>query len=296
MSEAFPSWVIQQHQVCPNHKWLNEVARSAMAVDAEEPMGKLREMKDLALSLLTEEQRKHGRSPPRDRFLINYGPPLKAAPDSHFSCMVGYQVAPMAVIHMRLFKEMLACGVKRPLSVIDANSNVGTSTLLLMLALEKLGLSSDASVTAVELNPETAERLKLNIVTNASTIIRDGYSGPPPVVVVGSCVDYLLGRGIKADLVSFDPPWGGVDYKRHKELPLTLDGISIGTIAGRTLKSNTRVVVTRIPVNTSLVKYQDEIRAEVPSVVFRSYRVMKPNQKDTAFILSAAYRPRFEAE
>nr|WBF70685.1 hypothetical protein [Megavirus caiporensis] len=52
------------------------------------------------------------------------------------------------------------------------------------------------------------------------------------------------------DIIFFDPPWGGRDYKLHKTLRLDFDKISIESICDELLKkSKAKIIVMKLPSN-----------------------------------------------
>ncbi|AEQ32711.1 RNA methylase [Acanthamoeba polyphaga mimivirus] len=64
-------------------------------------------------------------------------------------------------------------------------------------------------------------------------------------------VDLLINQNnIIQDIVFFDPPWGGRDYKLHKTLRLDFDKFSIESICSELLtKSKTKMIVMKLPSN-----------------------------------------------
>jgi predicted RNA methylase len=69
------------------------------------------------------------------------------------------------------------------------------------------------------------------------------------------CKDYLdVMNDLKQDVVFFDPPWGGPDYKSIKNLNLYLDNINIIDIINE-IYDNAELVVLRIPRNFNIVDF-----------------------------------------
>lgn len=67
------------------------------------------------------------------------------------------------------------------------------------------------------------------------------------------CGDYLdLMDTINQDVVFFDPPWGGKDYKKINNLNLYLDEINIIDICNSII-SNTKLVAIKVPFNFDIV-------------------------------------------
>ena len=62
------------------------------------------------------------------------------------------------------------------------------------------------------------------------------------------CVDYLdISNKLSQDVVFFDPPWGGPNYKKQKLLNLYLDNIPISKIIKPLLKKS--IVAIKVPFN-----------------------------------------------
>lgn len=67
------------------------------------------------------------------------------------------------------------------------------------------------------------------------------------------CGDYLdLMDSINQDIVFFDPPWGGKDYKKINNLNLFLDQINIIDICNSII-NNTRIVAIKVPFNFDII-------------------------------------------
>ena len=67
------------------------------------------------------------------------------------------------------------------------------------------------------------------------------------------CGDYLdLMDTIKQDIVFFDPPWGGKDYKKINNLNLYLDEINIIDICN-SLINQTKLIAIKVPFNFDII-------------------------------------------
>ena len=67
------------------------------------------------------------------------------------------------------------------------------------------------------------------------------------------CNDYLdIMHELKQDVIFFDPPWGGPNYKTIKNLNLYLDNINIVDIINE-LYDYAKMIVLRIPRNFNIV-------------------------------------------
>lgn len=120
--------------------------------------------------------------------------------------------------------------------VTDATSNMGGVVMK---------LSDYFKVNAVEINNKHFEILKNNVNNYGSKHKVNFY-----------CNDYLdIIDELKQDVVFFDPPWGGTDYRKEKNIDLKLDNISISKIVEYILENNlARLIVVRVPINYKIIK------------------------------------------
>jgi hypothetical protein len=70
------------------------------------------------------------------------------------------------------------------------------------------------------------------------------------------CKDYIdVYNNIKQDIIFFDPPWGGVDYKNKIVFNLELDSIPIDKIFKELIKiKNSKYIAMRLPYNYDFKK------------------------------------------
>lgn len=62
--------------------------------------------------------------------------------------------------------------------------------------------------------------------------------------------DYTkLARTLVQDVVFLDPPWGGVHYKKHKQVPLFLSKSPISYVVSKLLRDRATLVVLKVPIN-----------------------------------------------
>ena len=123
---------------------------------------------------------------------------------------------------------------KSNLIITDANSNMGGNVINFATNFK--------FVNSVEILPFHCEILKNNIgVYNLSKKVKI------------HCTDYLdIMKDLKQDVIFFDPPWGGPNYKKEKNLNLYLDNINIVDIINE-LYDNAELIVLRIPRNFNIV-------------------------------------------
>ena len=122
-------------------------------------------------------------------------------------------------------------------TITDANSNMGGATLAFTNYFEH--------VNAVEIVPFHCKILENNIKV---------YGATSKVSI--HCVDYLdIGDKLEQDVVFFDPPWGGPDYKKKLLMDMYLDNIAISDIIKNLLRnSSIKVIAIRVPFNYDFKK------------------------------------------
>ncbi len=103
-------------------------------------------------------------------------------------------------------------------NIIDATGNVGGDVILFR------DLYENANIDTIELDKDTFLCLKHNSkdTTLSKVLGRELHNGRV-TAHHDNCITYLRRPDIKADVVYFDPPWGGPDYHKEKNLVLTLD-------------------------------------------------------------------------
>ena len=131
-------------------------------------------------------------------------------------------------------------------SIIDATGHVGMDAILLY------NVFPEAKVTVVEKERNVYEILKENL----DIVTRLSQKKPRLASVYGNGVDVLLSSNESYDIIYFDPPWGGPNYKEEKETALVLvdnNGklYDMFDLVGRlfTLKRATKYIILKAPYN-----------------------------------------------
>lgn len=180
---------------------------------------------------------------------------LETTEESRYSCLMPFQFDQVAAAYAAEVGQP-------PLAAIDATANIGCDTIQLRRSFP------GARITAIERDPATAACLAANMA-NLGRII--GGDPAPVEAVAADCVEYLgLGPEPResapaADLVYFDPPWGGPDYHKALALDLYLSGAHIGDVAGRALRRTAPLVVVKLPGNVNLAGLQERVSAIAPA-------------------------------
>jgi hypothetical protein len=194
---------------------------------------------------------------------VDYGA-LRTVPESHYSCLLPRQMDDVERAYATELKHA-------PASILDATANVGCD------AIQFRRMYPAAEITAVEVDAPTAATLRANMASLPAVLapgLAPGLppgSGEPPgptahapraaggtpaavapiTVLEGDCVS-VLEAGRRADLVYFDPPWGGPEYYRAAALHLELSGRPLGEVVGAALARNAPLVVVKAPFNADV--------------------------------------------
>lgn len=119
------------------------------------------------------------------------------------------------------------------ITITDATANMGGDVMAFANYFNK--------VNAVEINNIHCKVLKNNLFN---------YKVLDKVNIY--CDDYLkVYKDLKQDIVYFDPPWGGVDYKNNDKIDLFLSNINIIDIVKELLDNNIYVAL-KVPVNYNI--------------------------------------------
>lgn len=88
--------------------------------------------------------------------------------------------------------------------------------------------------------------------------------------------DYTkLASTLVQDVVFLDPPWGGVNYKKHKQIPLFLSKYPISYVVSKLLRDRVTLMVLKVPINfafDTLFKLRD-FSNEKRRPIFKSVHV-----------------------
>lgn len=148
---------------------------------------------------------------------------------------------------------------KKKATITDATSNMGGAVFAFANYFDK--------INAVEI-----VKLHCDILENNLKV----YGVKDKVDI--HCVDYLdIGNKLSQDIVFFDPPWGGKDYKEVKLFNFNLDSIPIEEIIRMLLP--TSIVAMRVPHNYDFKKL---FKLTAKSMVYTFY---KPNGKLSFFLV-----------
>lgn len=140
----------------------------------------------------------------------------------------------------------------RNITVTDGTSNVGSDTIQLALRF--------AHVNAIDISTAHAEvlihnvrvfKLKNVIMYNDNSLVRMAQ--------------------LQQDVIYFDAPWGGPEYKNADSMPLSLSGIDLADVFGLAAEHSS-LVVFKVPLNFALEKFMTAVESTGVRVQVRPYK------------------------
>lgn len=126
------------------------------------------------------------------------------------------------------------------LTITDATAGVGGDTINFALNFK--------FVHAVEFSPIHCQIVKHNVNVYHLKNIK---------IYCGNYLEIM--KKIEQDIIYLDPPWGGMDYKEKKNLPLFLGKKRIENVIEDLLK-NAKMFVVKVPFNFDLEHFQKTLR------------------------------------
>lgn len=165
-------------------------------------------------------------------------------------------------------------GIKDIESIIDATANIGGDSINFMRLFPK------AKIVSLEIDTKISYILQRNM-NNLSNILKntafpdqEKLSYDTRVINI-SAVKYFE-ESRYADVIYFDPPWGGPDYLLSEKLELFLDNISIGSIINNIIrKGTTPLVILKLPMNANI----DIIKSEIHDANFQIHDIYNSVKK-----------------
>jgi adenine-specific DNA methylase len=133
-------------------------------------------------------------------------------------------------ISERICKLILKCTSTSKITITDALSNVGGTTMMFASYFQ--------NVNACEIVSLHCDILKNNLMV---------YNLYKKVTVLNN--DYItIMKKIKQDVIFFDPPWGGKNYKNETSIRLGINNINITFIVNM-LFTHAQYICIRVPYN-----------------------------------------------
>lgn len=125
------------------------------------------------------------------------------------------------------------------LSILDGTGGIGGNTISFSKFFK--------SVLSIEINPERYEMLRNNIeLFNLQNV----------KLLNSNSIDYLFNNYEKYNIYFFDPPWGGLDYKKNMNLKLQMNNLSLNLIVDK-LKELTedKILLYKLPFNYDFTEF-----------------------------------------
>lgn len=159
-----------------------------------------------------------------------------------------------------IIKKYLRTSNYKEVVITDATAGIGGNTIGFM--------SNYGQVNSVEINSNRYEYLinNVNLYLSKSDLNVKFYND-----------DYLnIYKNLKQDIIFFDPPWGGKDYKSNDNISLFLSGKNIINICND-LKDYSNLIIIKVPKNFNLKKF-------VSDVNYKFLHIHKLNKMDIIVI------------
>ena len=158
-----------------------------------------------------------------------------------------------------IIKKYLRNSNYNELTITDATAGIGGNTISF--------LSIYGNVNSVENNLTRFKYLKNNVeLYKKDTSNITFYNN-----------DYLeICNDLKQDIIFFDPPWGGKDYKLNNNINLFLSKKNIIDICNE-LKNKSNLFVLKVPKNFNIKKFLNEI-------IYKFVHIHKLNKMDIIVI------------
>lgn len=102
------------------------------------------------------------------------------------------------------------------------------------------------NVTTIEFNKERCNMLIHNVTH---------YKLLNVTIHNTDSVEYLLKNKKNFDVYFFDPPWGGPDYKKHKQLRFKMGGYSLDVLAEKLEKN--KLLIYKLPFNYDFTEFNN---------------------------------------
>ena len=160
---------------------------------------------------------------------------------------------------MKEVEEIYKLENENPRSIIDATANIGGDSI------NFLRLYPYATLNAIEVDTKISRILRRNF-HNLPAILgtNRGYNA---TAINMSAIDYFQEYRY-ADVIYFDPEWGGKDYKQQTSIDLQLGGYPIGLVAKHILENGmTPLIIMKLPFNANIDKILSDIGVPVQSSI-----------------------------
>lgn len=150
-----------------------------------------------------------------------------------------------------LCKYIFSIFKKKNITITDSTSNNGSDTISFCLNFKY--------VNAIELNEVNFEVLRNNCnvykIKNINLINDD-------------CLNHI--GTLEQDVLYFDPPWGGIDYKKKDRLKLYLGKLELSDIYKNYI-NNCRIMIFKVPKNYDFNNFIKE--TQIKDFIVKSFSI-----------------------
>jgi hypothetical protein len=128
---------------------------------------------------------------------------------------------------------------KENLKILDGTGGLGGNTISFSKFFK--------NVTSIELDKNRCDMLKNNIKLYNLNNIK---------IINDDSIKFLLGNKENYDIYFFDPPWGGPDYKKIKNLRLKIGNYKLSELSDK-ISLNNKLLVFKLPFNYDFEEFSN---------------------------------------
>ena len=163
---------------------------------------------------------------------------IQVVEESRYSCLMPHHFTQVGAIYAQAF------GYWKPRKIIDATAHIGCDSIMFHAAFRS------ANIVALEIDSKTATVLD----SNMKKMSRINCGNNSAVTAVNmDCMQYFESDQTAADIIYFDPPWGGSQYKNAAIYVMLLNAQPLGNaVKAALLHSPHARIIIRVPYNADI--------------------------------------------
>lgn len=138
--------------------------------------------------------------------------------------------------------------------IVDATAGLGGNLISFSKYFKK--------VFGIEIDQNRFEMLKNNV---------EQYDLNNITLLNGNCIDFL--KKLKSNIVFFDPPWGGPDYKTSMNIEIKIDNKPLSNIINL-LESKTKLICIKLPLNYNMESLVNKIKLPIFDYKLKNMRLI----------------------
>ena len=139
--------------------------------------------------------------------------------------------------------------------IIDATAGLGGN----LISFSKFF----GNVLGIEIDKNRFEMLQNNI---------QQYNIDNITLLNNNCIDFLTGD-VKSNIVFFDPPWGGPDYKFNPNIEIKIDDKTLSEIINL-LEFKTKLICIKLPLNYNMDSLVNKIKLPIFDYKLKNMRLI----------------------